>query len=217
MPLNVDLSSLCPEWRILLERYDHLNRVAKKGQILFAGSSLMEQFPVNELMNSLGVPGCVYNRGVGGYTTDDLLRTMDICIFDLEPRKLFLNIGTNDIGAGRLESLRINYRELLRQIRERLPETRLYLLAYYPCNPQGLQASEEERAQAFRYRTNETIRECNRWVEKLAHEIGAVYLDLNAPLQDAQGCLKLELTTDGIHMYPDAYVPILEQLIPYLE
>ena len=208
MSQNIELSSLCPEWRILLERYDHLNRVAKKGQILFAGSSLMEQFPVNELMNSLGVPGCVYNRGVGGYTTDDLLRTMDICIFDLEPRKLFLNIGTNDIGAGRLESLRVNYREILRQIRERLPETRLYLLAYYPCNPQGLQASEEERTQAFRYRTNETI---------LAHEIGAVYLDLNAPLQDAQGCLKRELTTDGIHMYPDAYVPILEQLIPYLE
>lgn len=208
---------MCPEWRILLERYDHLNRVAKKGQILFAGSSLMEQFPVNELMESLEIPGCVYNRGVGGYTTDDLLHTMDTCIFDLEPRKLFLNIGTNDIGAGRLESLRTNYREILRQIGERLPQTRVYLLAYYPCNPQGLRASEEERAEAFRYRTNETIEECNRWVEKLAHDTGATYLDLNAPLKDAQGCLKLELTVDGIHMYPDAYVPILKQLAPYLD
>ena len=144
---------ISPEWQMLLTRYQRLNRVAKKGEILFAGSSLMEQFPVNELMASLGISGCVYNRGIGGYTTDDLLRTMDTCIFDLKPRKLFINIGTNDIGAGRVESLKKNYQEILRQVRERLPQTQIYLLAYYPCKPQGLRATEEERAQAFRYRT----------------------------------------------------------------
>lgn len=208
---------ISPEWQMLLTRYQHLNRVAKKGEIVFAGSSLMEQFPVNELMTSLGISGCVYNRGIGGYTTDDLLRTMDTCIFDLEPRKLFINIGTNDIGAGRVESLKQNYREILRQVRERLPQTQIYLLAYYPCNPQGLRATEEERAQAFRYRTNEAIRACNRWVEELAQEMGCVYLDLNEPLLDAEGQLKLELTMDGVHMYPDAYVPILEQLAPWLD
>ena len=30
------------------DKFVYLNRLAKKGQILFAGSSLMEQFPVNE-------------------------------------------------------------------------------------------------------------------------------------------------------------------------
>ena len=206
-----------PEWQMLLTRYEHLNRVAKKGEIVFAGSSLMEQFPVNELMVSLGACACVYNRGIGGYTTDDLLQTMDTCILDWEPRKLFINIGTNDIGAGRVESLKKNYREILRQVQERLPQTKIYLLAYYPCNPQGLRASQEEREQAFRYRTNETIRACNRWVEQLAKEIGGTYLDLNEPLLDAEGQLKLELTMDGVHMYPDAYLPVLRQLLPWLE
>ena len=32
-----------------VKRYRHLNKYAKKGQILFTGSSLMEQFPINEI------------------------------------------------------------------------------------------------------------------------------------------------------------------------
>lgn len=38
--------------------FRQLNRVAKKGETVFAGSSLMEQFPVNELMMSRGMPWC---------------------------------------------------------------------------------------------------------------------------------------------------------------
>ena len=38
-----------------LERYRMLNRNVKKGQILFTGSSLMEQFPINELLMTNGM------------------------------------------------------------------------------------------------------------------------------------------------------------------
>lgn len=40
----------------------------------------------------------VYNRGIGGDVTDGLLERMDESIFDLEPKKVFINIGTNDIS-----------------------------------------------------------------------------------------------------------------------
>ena len=40
--------SLDPEKTLKLVRYDYLNRTVVPGQILFAGSSLMEQFPVHE-------------------------------------------------------------------------------------------------------------------------------------------------------------------------
>ena len=33
-----------------LESYRQLNRLAKKGQAVFTGSSLMEQFPLNEML-----------------------------------------------------------------------------------------------------------------------------------------------------------------------
>lgn len=39
----------------------------------------------------------LYNRGIGGFTTTELLEAMDECILELQPAHLFLNIGTNDL------------------------------------------------------------------------------------------------------------------------
>lgn len=56
------------------KNYQILNEHVKKGQILFTGSSLMEQFPIAEIARNHGVEKMIYNRGIGGYTTDDFLR-----------------------------------------------------------------------------------------------------------------------------------------------
>lgn len=81
-----------------IDKYNLLNTFARKGQILFTGSSLMEQFPINELFMTEGMDQIIYNRGVGGFTTDDMLEHMDTQIFAVEPSKIFINIGTNDIS-----------------------------------------------------------------------------------------------------------------------
>ena len=60
------------------------DRYARKGQILFTGSSLMEQFPINELLMSNGMPQVIYNRGIGGFTTDDMLQHMEEMVFGTE-------------------------------------------------------------------------------------------------------------------------------------
>ena len=57
-----------------LKNFQYLNQYIKKGQILFTGSSLMEHFPVAELYaeSDLAKNGpLVYNRGIGGYTTNE--------------------------------------------------------------------------------------------------------------------------------------------------
>ncbi len=69
----------------LRRTYDDLNKVALKGQILFTGSSLMEQFPINEIAMSFGVTKTIYNRGVGGTTTDDFLAHIHTDLLDLAP------------------------------------------------------------------------------------------------------------------------------------
>ena len=81
-----------------LMRYRHLNRFCKKGQIVLAGSSLMEQFPIYELMQDFDLPLTIYNRGIGGYVSRDMLAALDVQVLELAPSKLFINIGTNDIG-----------------------------------------------------------------------------------------------------------------------
>lgn len=37
------------------------------------------------------------NRGVGGLNTDEFLEYIHILLLDLEPSRIFINIGTNDI------------------------------------------------------------------------------------------------------------------------
>ena len=80
-----------------VRNYKILNRAAKKGAVLFTGSSLMEQFPVCEMARSKGIDAVIYNRGIGGTTTDDFLREIDTVLLDLAPAKVFINIGTNDM------------------------------------------------------------------------------------------------------------------------
>ena len=82
-----------------VHNYKILNETVKKGQIVFVGSSLMEQFPVNEMQLALGIDQIIYNRGVSGTTTSELMANMETCIFDLEPSRLFINIGSNDISS----------------------------------------------------------------------------------------------------------------------
>ncbi len=89
---------------------------------------------------------------------------MDICIFDLEPSKIFINIGTNDLGFNVPESTFLaNYDEILRQIKEKLPETKVYVMAYYPINPvTDFGESEAEHESLFASRTNEILKSAEK-------------------------------------------------------
>lgn len=199
-----------------VERFRHLNRFAKKGKIVFAGSSLMEQFPIYEFLQDDSIPCTIYNRGVGGFTTAEMAQVLDACIFELEPAHLFLNIGTNDLNGPDYEpqAMLARYEGILQQVKQRLPQTKLYLLAYYPVNPHV--ANSEPLRELFRWRTNERIRAASKGVQELAAKYGAQFLDLNAGLTDAEGNLKAEYTIEGMHMYADGYRPVLEALLPLL-
>ena len=87
--------SLDPEKTLKLVRYDHLNRTVVPGQLLFAGSSLMEQFPVHEFQLGAGLSSLIYNRGIGGFTTAEMLEHMETCVYALRPARIFLNIGSD--------------------------------------------------------------------------------------------------------------------------
>lgn len=212
-----------------VDKYRVLNLLAKKGQILFTGSSLMEQFPINELMmtemaemtETAKLPEkLIYNRGIGGFTTQDMLEYLDVQIFDLEPSVIFINIGTNDLNSqgqpldAVLDTLECNYSKILDQIHTRLPETQVYLMAYYPVNEDA--APEHAKMSMFGNRKNKNMPLINSRVEALARKFGYSYIDVNDGLTDEDGNLKKEYTVDGVHMYADAYKQILENMKPYL-
>ncbi len=200
-----------------VERYRRLNRYVRPHQILFVGSSLMEQFPIYELLLDRNLPWVIYNRGIGGATTFELLEHMDVCVYDLQPDYIFINIGTNDLNLPDYteEGLISRYRSILEGIRTHLPQAGVYLMAYYPVNPAAAENIPSMKA-ALRVRTNARIQSANEAVRRLAQETGAQFLDLNDGIRDEAGNLKAEYTIEGMHMYADGYVPVLDALLPWL-
>lgn len=203
-------------------KYRILNEHAIKGQILFTGSSLMEHFPVNEILMTEQLDCIIYNRGVGGFTTDDMLENMDAQVFGTEPSKIFINIGTNDIADPShsfeevLAHMLGNYEKILTQIKSRMPDTDVYLMAYYPVNSIDKQQEGERASTMFVNRNNQNIPIANAAVKKLAEKFGYHYIDVNDGLTDERGMLRKEFTVEGVHMYPNGYRVVFNNMKPYL-
>lgn len=213
-------SRMKQEQKNKVKNYQHLNKKAKKNQILFTGSSLMEQFPINEIMMSDGLDRIIYNRGIGGTTTDDFLEEIETVLFDLEPSKVFINIGTNDFnerkdGKDWRSHLLKNYENILQQIRERLPETEVYVMAYYPVKD-DIPGNNMVAEHMLKVRTNENLNQVNLELKNLAEKYGYCYIDVNDGIKDADGRLRGDLTIEGVHMYAGAYQIIYENLKQYL-
>ena len=208
------------EQAIKVKNYSILNQCAKKGAVLFTGSSLMEQFPVCELARSAGMDTVIYNRGIGGTTTDDFLREIDTVLLDLEPSRVFLNIGTNDMtdrvyGNAWMDHLAENYEKILQISRERIPDAQIFCMAYYPTNQQ-MAGQDEMRAAMLKERTRENIELCNKRIAALAQKYQYFFIDVNAGLTDENGEQKREFAIDGVHMYADAYRVVFENLRQFL-
>ena len=207
-------------WRLEKEQmvrdFHVWNKSALKGQIVFTGSSLMEMFPIEEWVKELGPDApVVYNRGVGGYKTCDLLPILDACVFELAPRKVFINIGTNDLSDSSIPLTEVmeNYERIITQIEEKLPKVIIYMMAYYPIN---YEAATEEMKPCLLIRTNEKINAANTLVEQLAAKHHQRFINVNAPLTDVSGNLKAEYTIEGMHIRPEGYRAIFDDVMKYV-
>ena len=187
------------------KNFQYLNQYIKKGQILFTGSSLMEHFPVAEL-----------------YAESDLSRD----------GMLFINIGTNDMNSTPAASdsnasadipswmphLLENYEKILQICQEKLPKTEIYMMAYYPINTRVISMMKDPfLKEKFKTRTNEKVRQANARIAQLAEQHGCHYIDVNDGLANNAGALKPEYTVEGVHMYPNGYRIVFENLKPYLK
>ncbi|SET76743.1 Lysophospholipase L1 [Enterococcus malodoratus] len=206
----------------LRSHYDEENKSAKKGQIVFVGSSLMEIFPIEKFQSerNLELSLHIYNRGVRATTTKDVLEHLNTLIFDLSPRKIFMNIGTNDIGFGVSEEESLaNYVTILTKIKEKLPETKVYVMKFYPINSvdEFIDPRSGEKGRYSDKRTNENLAEMSDKIGQFAEKLDYAYIDVNNHLSDSIGNLRKELTFDGAHMFPSGYEIVLDNLMPYLK
>lgn len=199
-----------------VERYREENKTAQKGQVVFTGSSLMEMFPINKLLKEHGDDTIIYNKGVGGFISDELLAVIDVCAIDLMPSKVFINIGTNDLSWSSIpiSQLMDNYDKIISAIEKAVPDVKIYLMAYYPVN---YEAAAEEMKECLKIRTNEKINTANAEVKKLAEKHGQRYIDINRNLKDDLGRLKAEYTIEGMHINEDGYRAVYDDIMAFVK
>lgn len=202
--------------KIKLRKFEKENKGAVMGETVLAGSSLMEMFPINKLLSEHNDSTIIYNRGVGGFVSKELIDAIDVCILQLKPSKLFINIGTNDLSDSRISisQLMSNYEEIISRVESALPNVKIYLMAYYPVN---YEAADESMKECLKIRNNDKLQAANAEVEKLALRHGQCYIDINRSLKDEEGRLKAEYTIEGLHINELGYRAIYDDFMKYVK
>ena len=142
----------------------------------------------------------VGNFGIDGDRSDQVLERL-LPLIRFRPSRIFLMIGTNDLGWGIGEDAIVcNVAAILGQLKQALPGCRLYLQTVLP------------RDGAYTAR----VRSLNLRYVRLAHEETIELVDLFPLFDDGQGRLHPELTEDDLHLLPAAYEIWREALARYI-
>lgn len=166
-----------------------------KGGIVFLGNSITERGPWWELL-----PGeTVLNRGIGGDNTFGVLARLE-GIANAAPRKIFLLIGINDLSRGLpIPVILNNYERILNFLQTRCPQTKIGVQSVLPLNEAVTKAD-------YLKNKKDSILLLNKGIKKIAEAHKLTYLNLHPLFADEKGDLRKELTDDGIHLRPQAYV-----------
>lgn len=190
------------------QTYEILNKHAKSGKIVFFGDSLTDFYPTQEFFDE----PTIYNRGVAGDRTDHLLARINN-VTDISPSKLFLLIGTNDIGVGKSPRYAAdNTKKIIQKIKESCPLCVVYLLSQYPVR----RTKNLFSFLTCLFRTRKRLKELDNLNKITAQELDCEYIDIFSSLCDEKGRLKKEYTYDGLHMSAAAYCKISSILDKYI-
>ena len=157
--------------------------VAFFGNSITAGSDFQMKFPDKKIIN----------LGYSGDNMIGMLRRVPM-IKAANPKKIFIMAGTNDLVHVDLEEYGKRYGNLLRTIKEAVPNARIYIQSVLPSNHELKDISP-----------NEKVQEANEIAKDLAGAFGCSYINLYDLYVDDKNELSKELTKDGVHLHKNAY------------
>jgi lysophospholipase L1-like esterase len=166
--------------------------------ILFIGHSLLDGCEWSELLENSNIK----NRGINGEIIKGVLTRIDE-ITQIAPAKIFLMIGTNDMDYGfKVDEILQNHEKIIAHIRQKCPETTLYLLGMLPV------------FKHLRHQVNAIPENFNSGLLELANKYNCNYVDLYHPLQDSNGHLVENYSNDGWHLMGEGYLKLKEVFWP---
>ncbi len=97
------------------QQYSRMNEMATRGGNVILGSNFFKGVNFNELAQSRHFEENIYNRSIPNTTIDQVCKMLDSCITTLKPKKVFINLGEEDLKKSdfNMQEFIANYEWLL--------------------------------------------------------------------------------------------------------
>ena len=179
-----------------------LVREGTKKRIVFIGDSITEEW--GRIMPEFFSNNQYVNRGIGGQTTPQILVRFRQDVIDLNPKAVVILAGTNDIAGNTGPSS-------VKMIVDNLMSMAEIAIK------QNIQVFMSSILPVFRYPWNKSIiepfkkiAEINNFMKDFSNREKLVYVDYHSHMVDSRPGLKLELTTDEVHLNQAGYIVMSE-------
>lgn len=219
----VDASAAIPKTgnQGFFARHESFIERTKSGPIgiLFLGDSITEGWrSVPEIWEKHYGTHQPANFGIGGDQTQHVIWRIENGELDgISPKVVVLMLGTNNSAGHTAAQIAAADRKIVGLIRQKLPETKVLLLAIFPRGPrmnrQGVVTDDGVS------RMN-VIREVNAELAKLEDGHSVRFLDIGARFQGADGKIPSDVMPDQLHLSPkgyqiwaDAMQPLLNEML----
>ncbi len=180
---------------------------------VFLGDSITALYDLEKYYPNVNV----VNSGGHGNTADTILVEIEERVFQYNPSKVFLLIGTNDVQLVDSDVHILNRIEMIiDSIKSHRPYTKIYIESIYPVNNRA-DLYDQINPQSVGYRNNKRIVSLNKKIKTLCKKENITYIDVFSKLVDESGDLKIEYTKEGLHLTDEAYEIVTKELIKYLE
>lgn len=191
------------------KKVKNANEFKQKENIVFLGDSITEIYPIEEIYDDLPI----IKSGTSGYTTNDILEKMDSLLYQYNPSKVVLLIGTNDImedeSDERVEETIKNIKKITKEIKINRKNIKIYIESIYPVN-------RNMKKEMVADRNNETIQKINKEVKIYCDKNNITYINMYDKLTDEDGNFNKKYTYDGLHPNTLGYAKITRVLTPYI-
>lgn len=142
------------------------------------------------------------NQGISGEGSVGLLKRLDL-IAETDPTIIYLMIGINDLLRDvNDDTIVANQQQIIQDLKDMHPKAKIVLQAILP---HAAESSTWESRNLLLAVSNERIYSINDRLALLADQENIEYLDLETLFRDTEGNLRLDLTTDGIHLNDNGY------------
>lgn len=182
-----------------MARHESFNKRVKEGKVdlIFIGDSITEGWEGagKEVWAKYYGARNAVNLGIGGDGTQHVLWRLDHGNVDgISPKLAVLMIGTNNSNGGdnTPEEIGAGITAIVKKLREKLPDTKVLILAVFPRNPKP-DAQREKNAKA------------SEIAARLADGQMIYYLDIGPKFLTDDGTLTKDIMPDLLHLSPKGY------------